>query len=497
MNRFLRVWLMCLIGLCLCAGAQAIGKSGFEIEPPVPEGYDMPYTITVYLPNQMVVVYDAKTLKPVRSMICSSGNGSLTPKGTFIMPRTYTSGWDKWGNVYVRYPTRIKGKIYFHSILYSKSDKSLNMESWNKLGRKASHGCIRMTPLDAQWINYNCKKGTRVRIVDERGEGLAALHDQIRAQLNKNGHASVQPTLKPTPTPLPPNLQPSQTKAQAVKSLQTKLQSRGFYAGKLDGVFDSETAAAWNAYQKARGWAEDSIATTQEQIELANDQDTVAFNVNLSGGFEGVIVKKVEERLKQLGYFSGTPGLKYDSATIQAVKRYQQAALISPANGKLPSSQQPQLFGAAAPTPTPKPDLQLGSQGSQVKSLQKRLFSLGFYAGSATGKYQAATMGAVSAYQQAAGIAQTGTASSALQAQIMNEDKYVGTARKLTLKAQGVVVRVLEEKLQALGLFGGTPDGSYDKLTAQAVKAYQQQKGLSPTGVATGSLQQMIFEETP
>ena len=208
------------------------------------------------------------------------------------MPRTYTSGWDKWGNVYVRYPTRIKGSYYFHSILYNASNKSLNVESWNKLGRKASHGCIRLTPLDAQWINYNCKKGTRVRIVNARGEGLAALHDQIKAELKRNGHASVQPTLKPTPTPIPDTISQSEGKKAAIKSLQSKLRSRGFYPRVPDGVYDAETIAAWNAYQKARGWEEDSIATTQEQIELTNDQDTIGYAVNLSSGFEGIVVKK-------------------------------------------------------------------------------------------------------------------------------------------------------------------------------------------------------------
>lgn len=495
MKSFMRVFLLSLALLCLCAAAQALTKSGYEVEPPVPEDYDMPYTITVYLPNQMVVVYDADTLKPVRSMICSSGTGNLTPRGTFIMPSTYTSGWDKWGNVYVRYPTRIKGSYYFHSILYNASNKSLNVESWNKLGRKASHGCIRLTPLDAQWINYNCKKGTRVRIVNARGEGLAALHDQIKAELKRNGHASVQPTLKPTPTPIPDTISQSEGKKAAIKSLQSKLRSRGFYPRVPDGVYDAETITAWNAYQKARGWEEDSIATTQEQIELTNDQDTIGYAVNLSSGFEGIVVKKVEERLKELGFFTGTPNNKYDSATVQAVKRYQQAAGITPANGKLPASQQPALFSSAAPTPTPKPPLQLGSQGTLVKNLQTRLYSLGFYAGSATGKYQVATQRAVSDYQQAAGLAVTGTADAALQARIQSDNTLVGTARRLTLKSKGVVVKALEEKLKALGLFPGTPDTLYDKVTRQAVASYQRQQGLTPNGVATGSLQQSIFAQ--
>ena len=64
-----------------------------------------------------------------------------------------------------------------------------------------------------------------------------------------------------------------------------------------------------------------------------------------------------------------------------------------------------------------------------------------------------------------------------------------------TVRPQRVVVKALEEKLQALGLFPGTPNTLYDKVTRQAVAAYQRQQGLTPTGVATGSLQQRIFAQ--
>ena len=106
-----------------------------------------------------------------------------------------------------------------------------------------------------------------------------------------------------------------------------------------------------------------------------------------------------------------------------------------------------------------------------------------------------ATQRAVSDYQQAAGLAVTGTADAALQARIQSDNTLVGTARRLTLKSKGVVVKALEEKLKALGLFPGTPDTLYDKVTRQAVASYQRQQGLTPNGVATGSLQQSIFAQ--
>ncbi len=481
------ILLLVVLGVLLAvpAGALSIKRSPYTIEPPVSKGYEMPYTLTVYLGNQMVVAYDGQTQEPVRYMICSSGKGNITPRGTFTMPATYTSGWDRWGGVYVRYPTRIKGPYYFHSILYNASDKSLNMESWRKLGTKASHGCIRMTPLDAQWINYNCKKGTRIRIVNDRAEGLKDIHDRIRKELDRDGHSSVQPTLKPTPTPPPPIIEPGSTATVRIKSLQKQLRQRGFYNGPMSGNYEGATIAAWNAYQKAKGWAEDSIATTEEQTEMASDEETVALNVDLVSGDTGPIVFKVETRLKELGFFAGTPNKTYDQAAVTAVKKYQLAAGHTPANGKLLSSQQPELFSVTAPTPTPKPPLRLGSNGSEVKALQQRLYSLGFYAGAVTGKYQASTAQAVSDYQAAIGAAQTGEADSALQARIAGDNAYVGAARSLKVGSKGIVVKALEQKLSELGYFQGVPDNAFNAETSLAVKKYQKANALAQTGTVT------------
>lgn len=483
-----------LLSVLLMGSAGARETDIYTVEPPTPKGYDMPYTLTVYIGNQMVVAYDGQTGEPVRYMICSTGKGNLTPRGTFTMPATYTSPWDKWGNVYVRYPTTIKRPYYFHSILYSLGNKSLNMESWNKLGTKASHGCVRMTPLDAQWINYNCKKGTRVRIVNDKAPGLSAIHDQIKANLKKNGHSSVQPTLKPTPVPPPPVIEPGSTHTSRVKALQKMLRQHGFYNGAFDGKFVGASVDAWNAYQKARGWTEDSIASTEEQQSLAADTETIAHMVDLKSGDTGLIVLKVEERLRQLGYFSDTPNQSYDKKTVAAVKKYQLAAGIA-ASGKLASAQQPTFFSDAAPTPTPRPPLSIGSKGSRVKSLQTRLFSLGFYSGSATGKYQAATASAVKAYQEALGVEQTGQADDLLQARIASDNSYVGTARTLKSGAKGIIVRVLEEKLLELGFFTGKPDHVYDAATVRAVKGFQSANGLAVTGIAVPAVQKQILEK--
>lgn len=103
--------------------------------------------------------------KPIRAMLCSTGLNGTTPRGTF-----YTQGRWNWGelmnDVYGQYCTHITSDILFHSVYYTERfDKASQVTSqFNMLGRAASHGCVRLSVVDAKWIYYTCKIGTKVTI---------------------------------------------------------------------------------------------------------------------------------------------------------------------------------------------------------------------------------------------------------------------------------------------------------------------------------------------
>lgn len=103
--------------------------------------------------------------KPVRAMLCSTGLGGTTPKGTF-----YTQGKWRWGalmnDVYGQYCTHITEDILFHSVYYKDCYKKNTQvtSQFNLLGSAASHGCIRLSVMDAKWIYNNCKVGTKVTV---------------------------------------------------------------------------------------------------------------------------------------------------------------------------------------------------------------------------------------------------------------------------------------------------------------------------------------------
>lgn len=120
-------------------------------------------TVTVYEQDKNGV-YNV----PIKAMICSVGlSGTPTRVGTFRTMAKY-----RWkllmGDVWGQYSTRIVGGILFHSVYYySMNPRTLATNQFNKLGRAASHGCIRLSVADAKWIYDNCDVGTTVTIYDD------------------------------------------------------------------------------------------------------------------------------------------------------------------------------------------------------------------------------------------------------------------------------------------------------------------------------------------
>lgn len=139
-----------------------------------PKKVDAPYYIKVNNQANVVTVYKkdshGKYTVPIKAMICSIG--SATPEsGTYSMSDKYT--WRLLeGNVYGQYACRITGSILFHSVPYEQKDKT-TLEWWeyDKLGTKASAGCVRLKVEDAKWIYNNCIPGTKVEFYSDSTPG--------------------------------------------------------------------------------------------------------------------------------------------------------------------------------------------------------------------------------------------------------------------------------------------------------------------------------------
>ena len=129
-----------------------------------------PYKLVIDVSDQRVYAYEwvnGQYDRLARTMICSTGlPDTPTPIGTWNAGGPcgrwyYFKKFDCWA----QYAYRINGPILFHSVIYSEKDTStLRQSSVNNLGRRASHGCVRLKVEDAKWIYNNCPAGTTVTV---------------------------------------------------------------------------------------------------------------------------------------------------------------------------------------------------------------------------------------------------------------------------------------------------------------------------------------------
>ncbi|MBQ2678167.1 MAG: L,D-transpeptidase [Firmicutes bacterium] len=131
------------------------------------------YWLKVNRLANVVTAYKYKDGKyvPYRAMLCSSG-GPNTPKGTFHTLKKY-----RWkvlmGPVYGQYNTRIYKHYLFHSVWYynNHNKATCTTQEYNLLGHSRSHGCVRLSVMDAKWIYENCKLGTKVTVYESSNPG--------------------------------------------------------------------------------------------------------------------------------------------------------------------------------------------------------------------------------------------------------------------------------------------------------------------------------------
>lgn len=127
-----------------------------------------PYSIDIVRNQNVVLIYgrDDNDEYTVLAHACLCSTGWATPLGVFALGRKQRWG-ALYGGVYGQYATNIVDDILFHSVPYkAKEHNALKAWEYNKLGTKASMGCVRLTTASAKWIYENCPSGTLVHIYD-------------------------------------------------------------------------------------------------------------------------------------------------------------------------------------------------------------------------------------------------------------------------------------------------------------------------------------------
>ena len=243
-----------------------------------------------------------------------------------------------------------------------------------------------------------------------------------------------------------PNTLQSGDSGSKVTQLQNALKLLGFNTGGVDGQFGSGTKKAVMQFQRVNGLTVDGLAGTQTQKLLYSQVDSgvsggssssgssssgsSGFTRTLRKGYTGADVIAVQQKLKELGFYSGSIDGVYGTGSIAAVKKFQQqngltadglvgsrtyTALMSASTGSSSNSGSDNSSSSSDSTSGQdyaEGTLSYGSSGTEVKKMQQALKALGYNV-CADGFYGALTQMAVTQFQKRNGLTADGVAGSA------------------------------------------------------------------------------------
>ena len=306
----------------------------------------------------------------------------------------------------------------------------------------------------------------------------------------------------------------------AVTKMQQKLKDLGYLAGSVDGKFGVETEAAVIAFQKNNNLTADGKAGTATLNKLysgtANKASGKAVDINqknrsgrdttgiASTGYEtleygstGDAVRKLQNRLKDLGYAAGSTDGKFGPSTEAAVMAFQANNNLT-VDGKAGPATQRALYGTSPKTPVTYATLRMGDTGEAVRNMQYTLYELGYYDGAIDGTYGQTTSDAVRAFQimnslePVDGIAGNATLSrmysSSAKAASSPSEQYE-TVRP---GEAGDVVVQIQDCLMQFGYLEAIT-GVYDDTTEKAVRAFQTANSLKVDGICGPETLKVLF----
>ena len=251
---------------------------------PSPAPTPVPYAMDVDVRSQVVKVYTYDENQEynvlVRVMICSSGTTKYPSKpGTYVLSgrKARWCTFPKWGGGTAQYWTKIDDNIAFHSIMYvNYNPDNPNMSTFNHLGSRASHGCIRLHTTDAKWVYENCGKGTVLTIHNEKNTDDELL--AFAKYRKTNAGNTVIPASAYDFEAEPPAYQKlkSGSYGTAVFWMQKTLEKLGYFKDTTaTGYYGPMTKSAVKRFQKANGINSDGVMgekTYNKLVELQRKQ---------------------------------------------------------------------------------------------------------------------------------------------------------------------------------------------------------------------------------
>ncbi|MBR3504529.1 MAG: peptidoglycan-binding protein, partial [Clostridia bacterium] len=364
--------------------------------------------------------------------------------------------------------------------------------------------------------------------------------------------ATPEPTSVPA-TATSATLSYGMTNSDAVLMMQKRLNTLGFMKG-TSGNYWKETQKAMAAFLQAAGISGDGSVATPEMLQMLYSADaptaytttTPPANNNAGGSSEATptpppandapitmltygmennaSVKRMQTRLRELGFFNSNPTGNYYGVTESAVEAFQKAAGLYVDGKRASVEMQDLLYSGSAPSAYSSmatySELRLNMMNNdQVRLMQRRLAALGYFnVQYVTGNYMTLTSRAVADFQSAAGLPVNGNVATTatLEALYANSAPSKGSSATnptpadatptpapaalysdLVFGAQGSAVKTMQKRLKELGYLNDTADGIYGKNTAAAVSAFQVNAKLPQNGnYASAEMQQALYAGT-
>lgn len=325
----------------------------------------------------------------------------------------------------------------------------------------------------------------------------------------------------------------SGSKGDDVKNLQQKLKDLGYYRSTVDGKYGSGTKNAVKAFQKMNGLSQTGTADLATQTLLfqgkpKNSSGLVIETIVqpeypvLTRGSKGENVKKLQRRLKELGFYTGSIDGDFGTGTYNAVKAFQKSIGLSQTGIATQDTQlllyaanTPGVQTSATPVPVPATPTPAPSAGNGYPYNTYTLTSVNLRKGASTGTARLATVpsGATVKVLKEEGdfvqVTYNGKTGYLMKEYVYIPVQYLpGNTLEPDQEAQqsytvlqsgsrGSHVKALQEALKELGFYTGTPDSSYGSGTVSAIKAFQKKNNLKQDGVSSSEMQKLIFEGKP
>ena len=326
-----------------------------------------------------------------------------------------------------------------------------------------------------------------------------------------------------------------------VEALQQALIELEFLSGRPDGKYGPATAGGISKFQDKNNLPANGIADPETQKFLFEER---VYNAKgrrqdvkvvppagthiLRPDDYGKPIVQMQQRLKDLSYYSGSVDGVYGNATRLAVVEFQKSNGLK-ADGIAGENTQSILFGEALAKDAVSTPKTAATQPASVESALLRQEEL-----PASYPYTTLTIDSVNLRKRASTSAMrimtvpTGSSIrvNSVSGDFLNityrdrtgfvhkdyveiPDRYLpgkafemDTAARVRYEAlgqgsSGNKVKALQQALSELGFFSGEADGKYGTATQQAVRKFQEKNEYKATGIALPELQKLLYEGKP